>query len=49
MENVDLVLIGAEGVVESGGIINKVTIVSIKSWGDKWHSGKRTRLIIERL
>lgn len=25
MEKVDLVLVGAEGVVESGGIINKVT------------------------
>lgn len=26
MEKVDLVLVGAEGVVESGGIINKVSI-----------------------
>lgn len=26
MEKVDLVLVGAEGVVESGGIINKVTV-----------------------
>lgn len=26
MEKVDLVLMGAEGVVESGGIINKVSI-----------------------
>ena len=25
MEKVDLVLVGAEGVVESGGIINKVS------------------------
>ncbi len=25
MEKVDMVLVGAEGVVESGGIINKVT------------------------
>ena len=28
MENVDLVLVGAEGVVESGGIINKVSVLS---------------------
>lgn len=28
MEKVDLVLVGAEGVVESGGIINKVIWVS---------------------
>lgn len=27
MEKVDLVLVGAEGVVESGGIINKVSQV----------------------
>lgn len=27
MESVDLVLVGAEGVVESGGIINKVTFM----------------------
>lgn len=26
MEKVDLVLVGAEGVVESGGIINKVIV-----------------------
>ena len=26
MEKVDFVLVGAEGVVESGGIINKVTL-----------------------
>ena len=26
MEKVDLVLVGAEGVVESGGIINKVSL-----------------------
>lgn len=26
MEQVDLVMVGAEGVVESGGIINKVTV-----------------------
>lgn len=25
MEQVDMVMVGAEGVVESGGIINKVT------------------------
>ena len=25
MEKIDLVVVGAEGVVESGGIINKVT------------------------
>lgn len=28
MESVDLVLVGAEGVVESGGIINKVILVN---------------------
>ena len=28
MEKVDLVLVGAEGVVESGGIINKVSNTS---------------------
>lgn len=37
MEKVDLVLVGAEGVVESGGIINKVissefTITFCKLW-----------------
>ena len=26
MEKIDLVVVGAEGVVESGGIINKVSI-----------------------
>ena len=31
MEKVDLVLVGAEGVVESGGIINKVSNAS--AWG----------------
>ena len=31
MEKVDLVLVGAEGVVESGGIINKVSNVGIAS------------------
>jgi len=30
MEKVDLVVVGAEGVVESGGIINKVSTVSVK-------------------
>ena len=29
MEKVDLVLVGAEGVVESGGIINKVSDAAI--------------------
>ena len=29
MEKVDLVLVGAEGVVESGGIINKVSYAGI--------------------
>lgn len=29
MEKVDFVLVGAEGVVESGGIINKVSWVTI--------------------
>ena len=29
MEKVDLALVGAEGVVESGGIINKVTKVNV--------------------
>jgi len=29
MEKVDLVLVGAEGVVESGGIINKVSTAAI--------------------
>ena len=29
MEKVDLVLVGAEGVVESGGIINKVSNAGI--------------------
>lgn len=28
MEKVDLVIVGAEGVVESGGIINKVRVIS---------------------
>lgn len=28
MEQVDMVMIGAEGVVESGGIINKVHFIS---------------------
>ena len=27
MEKIDIVVVGAEGVVESGGIINKVTSV----------------------
>ena len=30
MEKVDLVVVGAEGVVESGGIINKVSTLSVK-------------------
>lgn len=35
MEKVDFVLVGAEGVVESGGIINKVFIISDNSyWKD---------------
>lgn len=44
MEKVDLVLVGAEGVVESGGIINKVissefTITFCKLWTQKiWRS-----------
>lgn len=29
MEKVDLVIVGAEGVVESGGIINKVSFMSV--------------------
>ena len=28
MEKVDMVLVGAEGVVESGGIVNKVNLIS---------------------
>ena len=28
MEKIDLVIVGAEGVVESGGIINKVSCIS---------------------
>ena len=31
MEEVDLVIVGAEGVAESGGIINKVTHYYISS------------------
>ncbi len=29
MEKVDLVMVGAEGVAESGGVINKVIIILI--------------------
>ena len=29
MEKVDLVIVGAEGVVESGGILNKVRLCTI--------------------
>ena len=29
MEQVDMVMVGAEGVVESGGIINKVCVIFI--------------------
>ena len=32
MEKVDLVLVGAEGVVESGGIINKVSLVGTSKY-----------------
>lgn len=33
MEKVDLVIVGAEGVVESGGIINKVCIIKqVTDW-----------------
>ena len=32
MEKVDLVLVGAEGVVESGGIINKVSLDEIPKY-----------------
>lgn len=31
MEKVDLVIVGAEGVVESGGIINKVRFMSVNA------------------
>ena len=31
MEKVDFVLVGAEGVVESGGIINKVQYINLFS------------------
>ena len=31
MEKIDLVIVGAEGVVESGGIINKVCIKALKN------------------
>ncbi len=31
MEQVDMVMVGAEGVAESGGIINKVNIKSLYS------------------
>lgn len=31
MEKVDLVIVGAEGVVESGGIINKVSFVCVNA------------------
>ena len=31
MEKIDLVVVGAEGVVESGGIINKVSVPEITS------------------
>lgn len=30
MEKVDMVLVGAEGVVESGGIINKVIYINLQ-------------------
>lgn len=30
MEKVDLVLVGAEGVVENGGIINKARLLSFR-------------------
>ena len=32
MEKVDLVIVGAEGVVESGGIINKASVASGILW-----------------
>ena len=32
MEKVDLVVVGAEGVVESGGIINKVGTLILLLW-----------------
>lgn len=32
MEQVDFVMVGAEGVVESGGIINKVYKIYICKW-----------------
>ena len=35
MEKVDLVLMGAEGVVESGGIINKVSIELLQLVNDE--------------
>jgi len=34
MESVDMVMVGAEGVVESGGIINKVCILCLSNLRD---------------
>lgn len=42
MDKVDLVLVGAEGIVENGGIINKVieiVIVNMEGWNVSNFSG----------
>jgi translation initiation factor eIF-2B subunit alpha len=33
MDQVDLVIVGAEGVMENGGIINKVSLLVVSSLG----------------
>ena len=38
LEQVDLVLLGAEGVVESGGIVNKVIFLTVEIQGIACHS-----------
>ena len=44
MEKVDIVLVGAEGVVESGGIINKVCFdFGLSTFRNRVHKVKRHR------
>ena len=40
METVDLVLLGAEGIVENGGVINKVVGVLLRIEGVRWEAIK---------
>ena len=49
MERIDLVIVGAEGVVESGGIINKVRSTHTSATSDGSDLGKWCRIFTTKL